>query len=428
MTTQARNYMKYIIIILLKRIAYIGLAVVIVCTSLPIQALAIDEKFYSSNDILFYNPDDPGTTCATGLGSGTFTTSQGADNLERILRFFVGKGLGLAAAAGIAGNWQQESTLNPAIIQGGSIAPNTYTPVNGVGFGLAQWTYTDRQKPLVDFAKKNNQPVTNLDVQLNFAWWEMTESPTLKETSVALAKETDPVHAAYVFHKIFERSADTEAMVAELRGKPATEFYNKYKSIITSGSSVSGSGSSSDCGGGAGTSGKDDMPWKKEVGACIQATGKACTGVGWKNTGTIPGQCAAFAAWRMAQQWYGSKLKADGSNIDELLRTSPIAKLGSTINGGNGNQTATRYIDSGVATKVANIKDAQPGDIVSMNSRTPYGHVYVILSNTNGVIMIEDYNASGGPGKYGTAQFGKGYYSESSIIAIARVHANGGNQ
>jgi len=177
----------------------------------------------------------------------------------------------------------------------------------------------------------------------------------------------------------------------------------------------------------AGTSGQDDVPAKfKEIAeGCIKATDKACSG-GHAWLGMLPGQCASFAAWRAAQQWYGALLKPDGSNLEQLLQSKPLPGFGSNLAMGNGNQVAPALIANKMADPVKSLADTQPGDIVSVNSSNSAGHVFVILSNNNGEITIEDYNAAGGPGKYGTTTAaGKSLYSQASVVAIARVHRGG---
>lgn len=182
----------------------------------------------------------------------------------------------------------------------------------------------------------------------------------------------------------------------------------------------------------AGTSGRDDVPAKfKEIAtACIKATGKACTSMSSAWLGMLPGQCASFGAWRAAQQWYGSLLNADGSNLAQVLQSHPLPHFGSSLALGNGNQVAPNLIAAGMATAVTGgYKNVQPGDIVSVRDNNPAGHVFVILSNNNGVITIEDYNAAGGPGKYGTKNAADwSLYSASNIVAIARVHKGGGEK
>jgi hypothetical protein len=93
---------------------------------------------------------------------------------------------------------------------------------------------------------------------------------------------------------------------------------------------------------------------------------------------------------------------------------------------GNGNQVAGNLITNKMADPVKSLADTQPGDIVSMRSSNSAGHVYVILSNNNGDITVEDYNNIGGPGKYGTKDItGSTFFTQSSIVAIARVHRGG---
>lgn len=79
------------------------------------NASAIDEEFYSGNDIMF---TDPNACNASTPNTAAGTVAEG-DNLQTILKYFTGKGLTLAQATGFAGNMKQESGFDPAIIQGG---------------------------------------------------------------------------------------------------------------------------------------------------------------------------------------------------------------------------------------------------------------------------------------------------------------------
>lgn len=186
--------------------------------------------FYNSNTIMFFDP----YTCQVGAEEGT-TALVGSDNLEKILRYYVGKGLSLIQAAGIAGNYQQESSFNPAIIQGGAIANESYTPVNGVGFGIAQWTWTGRQQPLVDLGKSTNRPIIDLSLQLDYSWWEMENQKGQSMDMAEFKATTTPEDAAYVFHRDYEVSADSEAAVKRVRGGNARNIYEQYKTVIPDG-------------------------------------------------------------------------------------------------------------------------------------------------------------------------------------------------
>ncbi len=95
----------------------------------------------------------------------------GNDNMEKAFHFFVSKGLSALESAAIVGNMYGESGINP---QDQAAPGNPQVPVNGYGFGIVQWTFTSRQKPLSDFALSVNQPVNTLAPQLGFAWIELS--------------------------------------------------------------------------------------------------------------------------------------------------------------------------------------------------------------------------------------------------------------
>lgn len=196
-------------------------------------AKTCDYDFYSANEVLYYDP------CTVICAPGSSTTGGalvGNDNLEKILRYYVSKGLTLVQAAGIAGNYQQESSFNPAIIQGGKIAPATYTPVNGIGFGIAQWTFTGRQQPLVALAASTGRPIIDLSLQLDYSWKELSENPGFRLNELKAA--TTPQDAAYIFHKYYEVSADSEATIKQKRGVPALEIYETFKTVIPDGATT----------------------------------------------------------------------------------------------------------------------------------------------------------------------------------------------
>lgn len=219
------------------------LIIVVVSTTPSLQVLATDRAYYSAQNILFYDPDG----CDIGGGEGTNVLA-GNDNIEKSLRYFVGKGLTLAQSAGILGNFYRESSVNPAKIQGGAIADDSYTPVNGVGFGIAQWTFDSRQKPLVDLAKSSGRKITDLSLQLDYTWQEMNDNRAGSLTNIKA--ETTADKAAYVFHRDFEGSADSEQTVIKNRGGSAIDIYNQFKSVIPDGTTAATS-STTCTGGGA---------------------------------------------------------------------------------------------------------------------------------------------------------------------------------
>lgn len=215
---------------------------------LPVSSVqAFDETFYSGNDIIYYNPD---ASCSgTVVEDEANDVATPADEKERakvIMQYFVDKGLTLAAAAGFAGNMKQESGLNPAIIQGGAIAPSAksggtvdtnkiYKPVNSVGFGLVQWTFggtsAPRQGPLYKKAVREKIDIIEMGIQLDYVWQELNAG--YKQSTLDRVKSmNDPVEAAIVVHDNYEISADTDAEVREVRGGNAQRYYDQFKGEI----------------------------------------------------------------------------------------------------------------------------------------------------------------------------------------------------
>lgn len=218
-----------------KRIIAVLIAVVILSNEFVGIAKAApeyDEPFYSGNDILFYDP-----RCDDSQASGTKLALNGKDAIEKVMKFLIApeQGLTIAQAAGVVGNLLAESSLNPAIIQGGGTADANYKPVNGVGFGIAQWTFSGRQGPLVEFMKPYGD-ITNLDGQVAFMWSELTGAyaDALRDIKVA----PTVLDATISFHKNYEKSADTPDRVKQTRGGFAQAVYDEYKDAESIGGST----------------------------------------------------------------------------------------------------------------------------------------------------------------------------------------------
>ncbi len=299
---------------------------------------AFDEDFYSSNDILFYNPE--ASVCGQGADSGAATSSvtiDTSDNLQAFLEYFTGKGFSLASAAGMAGNIRQESNFNPAVIQGGAIAKDDYNPVNGTkGFGLAQWTSSGRQQNLVNFAKSKNKPITDLGMQLDFMWKEMNDGAYKDMLAKLNANTSDPVAAAAVFHGLtpniereggsinpkfkasgaafgYERSGDTSDTVIKVRGGAAAAYYQKYQGKIADGTGVSGATAPTD------ESGEIIAP------ACNADTSTSTDlGVGdgnFTDSGEVAGWDSVLYNSTAADRLFGDRLEGDGWCASIVSRT-----------------------------------------------------------------------------------------------------------
>lgn len=92
-----------------------------------------------------------------------------ASNNQTGYNFFVSKGLTGYQSAGIIGNLIQESgdPINPRAKQ-----------VGGKGRGIAQWSEGERWSSLITYAKQRGQDRYSLDLQLNFIWRELNQSPS----------------------------------------------------------------------------------------------------------------------------------------------------------------------------------------------------------------------------------------------------------
>jgi NAD-dependent DNA ligase len=133
------HFRKLLIILFL--VAFLFSSVISTLVASRSYAVTCDTDFYSSNDIIFYNPceDGGGTSCTTGLGTldePAPNALSGESNAEKVWNYFIVRGLTPVAAAGAMGNIDQESSFNPLVQEGGS----------GIGFGLIQWSFERRTK------------------------------------------------------------------------------------------------------------------------------------------------------------------------------------------------------------------------------------------------------------------------------------------
>lgn len=137
----------------------------------------------------------PGATSGAGVAIGR--VSPGGSSIARTL--IQALGITPAQAAGIVGNLQRESGLNPRINEGGFVG----LPLGVGGYGLAQWTGS-RQQNLRRFAGYDDSKAGDLTTQVKFLISELLgpESRALAE----LRKAVSPEQAAVVFDKYYERS------------------------------------------------------------------------------------------------------------------------------------------------------------------------------------------------------------------------------
>lgn len=131
---------------------------------------------------------------------------------ERIFRYFRRRGFNDEQAAGWVGNFQQESGLNPKVVQ-----------PNGEGHGLAQWG-GGRFAALQTFAKQNGKPWQDMQTQLDFVWHELQGTENSAYRGILGAKNlVDAVNAIGRLYERFgiqgDRSGPARSALAQFGGK-----------------------------------------------------------------------------------------------------------------------------------------------------------------------------------------------------------------
>lgn len=114
-------------------------------------------------------------------------------NAKAVYNSLRSKGYSSHAAAGVVGNLQQESGVNPASNQKG-----------GPGRGIAQWSEGARWETLKKYAAKRKQNPNSLTTQTNFMVSEMQGLGQGPGSS--FAKSTNTNAATLSFEKVFERA------------------------------------------------------------------------------------------------------------------------------------------------------------------------------------------------------------------------------
>jgi N-acetylmuramoyl-L-alanine amidase len=174
--------------------------------------------------------DASGTPSSSG-GSGGGAPMSGSTqdkNAAKVWNYLTGKGLTTQQAAGFLGNMEAESGINPGTQEYGT----------GIGYGLVQWSY-ERRTNLENFAKKQGKPVSDIDVQLDFLWKELTtdyNSTVLKP----LKKTTTVREAAVLIMLKFEAPKNQGDDVKDDRTDRANHWFKKFSKFGTGSGVVSG--------------------------------------------------------------------------------------------------------------------------------------------------------------------------------------------
>ncbi|HTQ47383.1 MAG TPA: phage tail tip lysozyme [Polyangiaceae bacterium] len=156
---------------------------------------------------------------------GTTSSDLVSGNEKAAYQFFVSKGLKPFQAAGIVGNLEQESNVEPTAIEYGG----------GPGRGIAQWSVGGRWNSSHDdnvvwYAIREGKNEWSLTLQLEFVWYELETFSTYGLGK--LRNSTNVSEATIAFEDFFERCGQCEE----------TTRINYAKAVLTAMHGSSGSG------------------------------------------------------------------------------------------------------------------------------------------------------------------------------------------
>ena len=143
--------------------------------------------------------------------------------------------------AGLVGNLYAESAMNPRNLQQSfekklGMTDDSYTAAvdkgtyanfvhDAAGYGLAQWTYWNRKKNLLNFAKSKGASIGDLDMQLEFLWQELQG---YKGVLKSLCEAKSVRKASDVVLTQFEKPTDQSEKVQERRASYAQKYYDQF--------------------------------------------------------------------------------------------------------------------------------------------------------------------------------------------------------
>lgn len=306
--------------------------------------------------ISFKNGKAGTSVSSSGCCAGTngTTTLVGGDNPTKIYNYLVGKGLKGFQAVGIMANLQAESGMDPNNSEDGKKDP---VPINGVGFGIAQWTFTSRQAPLVALAAQEKLPPISLTPQLDDLWRELS-SDYASSVLTPLKTTTTYDQAVTLVMLKFESPADQSQTAIQGRISGGQPLLTKY----AGGSGAGGSGGSSTSSGGTcsavgSTSGDSIVKIAlAELGTNEGNGGTPNGGPSCKYQGTACPQdwCADFVSWVFKQAGVPFTTGADGG-----WRIAAATSVGDWFKA-NG----TWIANPGKPVPVGDPSAPKPGDVV----------------------------------------------------------------
>lgn len=167
-------------------------------------------------------------------------------NEKIIWDFLKSKGLNDYSCAGLMGNLQAESGLNPKnmensyerkldytdesytqSVDNGTITKEEFANHN-FGYGIAQWTWHTRRRALYEYAKSKGTSIGDLTMQLEYLYQELSTS--YKSVLSTLKNATSILEASNAVLLKFECPYDQSVSVQNKRASYGQKYYDKYAS------------------------------------------------------------------------------------------------------------------------------------------------------------------------------------------------------
>lgn len=165
-------------------------------------------------------------------------------NAKKIWEFLKSKGFSDYACAGVIGNFDCESGLNPKNLQDSyqsilGFTDESYVDAidsgkysreqfakDGAGAFLAQWTYHTRKAALYDFAKQKPRSIGDLEMQLEFFYKELVDD--FRSVLTELMASTSVREASDIMLLKYERPADMSVSAQVKRAAYAQKYYTQF--------------------------------------------------------------------------------------------------------------------------------------------------------------------------------------------------------
>lgn len=333
---------------LLVRFTCIALAILValVFSGGEVFAAWADQQHVFNSDIRYFNvdPDEAASGC---LVSSVSIDLVGSEKAEKIFNFFIGQGMSPVQAAGLMGNMQGESHLEPRLVQYGGRNSRGEISVQGkpsslddnivvddrTGYGLVQWTSRGRQQGLADLAARNHVIAGDLGIQLQYIMQELNNYAIYHYKDLQAAKTVE--QAVEIVLTSYEKPGDINK-ARPIRLAFARAFLAKYgsnsASPTTTPTPTATDASASDCAdtknGDNGAGGGNIAQYKNPLRDIKNLKrGRIDQGVDYSGDGPVYaiGNGTVTVALATNSGWPGPGCDGCGSYVAYLLKDGPAA-------------------------------------------------------------------------------------------------------